>query len=179
MVIWQCRNCGYEWKGKAPQERESKPYCPHCSSWSVNVKDWLIDKERWEKAREVAIARAENRCEICSRRAKILHTHHIDYSDYYNPGSLICLCPHCHFLVHGKKKSYRLSKIPLAFGTILFLMGLISILHLSIKNITSYLLLGLGTGLIILGLILRKSTEDAMRMLGRIERERKDLSNNY
>ena len=64
LVLWTCRSCGYDWRGKSPRVRASRPHCSRCGSRNVGVKDWLIDKEKWERARLDALERVNWQCEV-------------------------------------------------------------------------------------------------------------------
>ena len=122
LVLWKCYSSGHEWKGKSPYERETRPYCSRCGSHNIKVKDWLVDKEKWESARKIAIERAGRRCEACGKELISPRIHHLSYSDYYDPENLVCLCTGCHATLHGKTYPYGLAKFLLVIGILLLII---------------------------------------------------------
>jgi len=179
LVVWKCSSCGYEWKGKSPQERETRPYCPQCRSWNVKVKDWLIDKEKWEIVRKIAIERAGGKCEVCGNEVASPRIHHVDYTDYYNPDKVVCLCPRCHAMFHGKIYSFGLSRFLLSLGiisiifTYFILTGKIGQGSNLYHNVSLSLILAIiGVGLITFAIMLRKDIRKVRRSIRRVVRHR-------
>lgn len=120
LVLWSCKLCSYEWKGKSPYTRITRPYCRRCSSWSVRAKDWLINKEKWNHIKQYVLKRANWKCQACGCRInKSFYIHHSSYDNYYDVKNLVCLCRRCHFIIHGRSKSYIIGKRLLTSGIIL------------------------------------------------------------
>ncbi|MEW6162538.1 MAG: HNH endonuclease signature motif containing protein [Nitrospirota bacterium] len=174
VVLWTCKLCGNNWRGKSPKFRATRPHCSRCGSWFVRVKDWLIDSERWKKARLDALERADWQCQACRQRLDTsAPVHHLDYSDYYNPDNLVCLCPHCHFLIHGKAPSYILGKVSMIFGIISIILGVLGINEVRISQtsisqatvVLAFIGLLFGLGLILLALWLTKETRKVRGMV--------------
>lgn len=175
LVLWACKLCGYEWRGKSPRVRAGPPYCSQCGSRSIKVKDWLIDQERWKKTRIDAFERANWQCQACGR--KVDHSgrvHHTNYDNYYDINNLVCLCSHCHFLIHGKNPSYIFGKIFLILGIISIILGALGINEIRISQdpvrTATFVLaltgLPVGIALIILAFILTKETIKVRRAVG-------------
>lgn len=58
----------------------------------------------WECTRDMAVARARNKCQLCYRDDLPLHVHHRTYDRRGNedPSDLIVLCSDCHAKFHDK-----------------------------------------------------------------------------
>lgn len=184
IVLWTCKLCGYDWRGKSPKVRSMRPHCYQCGSWSVKVKDWLIDKEKWEKARLDALERSVWRCQACGQKLNLsAPVHHLDYDDYYHPDNLICLCPHCHFLIHGKSPSYIRGKISMIFGMILIILGVLGINEVKISQtpiaqtplVLAFIGVPLGIGLILLAFRLTKETRKVQKSAKKVIKKRQKL----
>jgi len=185
LVLWTCRSCGYDWRGKSPRVRASRPHCSRCGSRNVGVKDWLIDKERWERARHDALERVNWQCEACGRRLSPLEpvVHHLNYDDYYHLDNLVCLCPHCHYLVHGKIPSYIRGKVCMIFGIIAMIVGFLAINEVRISPasvphatlLLAFIGIPLGIGLILLALKLTRETRKVRRAVKRVVKNRLGL----
>lgn len=184
VVLWICKSCGYAWRGKSPKVRATRPHCSRCGSQNVRVKDWLIDRERWEKARQNALVRADWKCQACGYKlGNSAPVHHLNYSDYYHPDNLVCLCPHCHFLIHKKSPSYIIGKISTFFGIISIILGILSINEMRISQspisqatlVLAFIGLPLGTGLILLALRLTKETRKVRGAVKKVINERLEL----
>jgi Zn finger protein HypA/HybF involved in hydrogenase expression len=178
-VRWECITCGNEWKGKSPHVRNSRPICPECSSRNVRVKDWLIDKERWEKARLNAFERAKWRCEACSKNLDIsAPVHHLDYEDYYNPDDLICLCPQCHYLTHGDPY-FKVGRVLRNVGLIATVGGTFVwwwvLPNSKLQNIVNLAVLSIiiGIGFIFLSYMLTQKTRKLRRKIKKVVKNRK------
>ena len=61
-------------------------------------------KERWAAFRDRYLKRY---CESCGSHTNLC-LHHLNYSDYYNPTTVITLCSRCHFIVHNYDEDYWL-----------------------------------------------------------------------
>jgi len=182
LVIWECRVCGYKWKGKSPNIRETRPHCTQCGSWSVKVKDWLIDKERREKVRETAIKRAEGKCEACGNEIVSPRIHHVDYNDYYNPDKVVCLCQKCYAVVHKKTSLYGLHKVPLSLGIIFIIFGfVISMMRIAqapigLINVNHpFIPIVVGIALIISAIILGRNIRKTRKAVRRVMRGRRKI----
>ncbi len=152
MVLWRCISCGHKWKGKSPQDRKSPPRCPKCRSpvlqWKkFRDKYWKWyrkeDRKKWEEIRQIVIKRANEKCEICRIKAKKFHIHHLDYQDYFNPKNLICLCPRCHLIIHGRTLSYEIGKMLEFLGISSFILSIIEIKIHNLMFFFIFLLIGL------------------------------------
>lgn len=176
-VLWICRACGNEWKGKSPRSRSVRPHCSKCGSWSVKVKDWLFDKELWEKTKLRVLNRGHWQCQSCKKELKKSAViHHISYDeDYYRLENLISLCNHCHFLIHGKSRSYVNGAKAQIFGILAIFIGIIQIFGAVSGIITSLILalvcLPTGIGLIIYSLKLTKATRKAKKAIRKATRK--------
>jgi Zn finger protein HypA/HybF involved in hydrogenase expression len=178
LVRWECITCGNEWKGKSPYIRKSRPICPECSSRNVRVKDWLIDKVKWEKARLNAFERAKWRCEACGKSLDIsAPVHHLRYEDYYNSNDLVCLCPQCHYLTHGD--------LYFEVGRVLRSIGLISVIagtflwwwilpNSKLPNILVLALMTIGIGFIFLSYLLPQKTPEVRSKIKKALRNRNE-----
>ena len=179
-VLWKCQICGYEWKGKSPQVRTTRPYCSKCGSRNVKVKDWLIDKEKWEKARLHALRRAGWQCEACGKDINLsAPVHHLHYDDYYDSDSLVCLCPQCHYLTHGRTLSYKVGVILKIFGIAGIIIGGYSVNKLRLSTSFSHdtfpisiMELSIGVGLVFLPRILARKTREVRRAIKRAVKKR-------
>ncbi|MFX0202007.1 MAG: hypothetical protein ACFFCW_38335 [Candidatus Hodarchaeota archaeon] len=173
VVLWKCQICGNEWKGKSPQVRTTRPYCSECGSSDVRVKDWLIDKEKWNKARLNAFKRAGWRCEACGGNIHLsAPVHHLDYDDYYDSDSVVCLCSRCHHLNHGKAFCYKVGRIFKGIGIVGIIIGGYYVNDLRVSSWSSHrtlvmAIMGLfiGVVLIFLSRILTKKTREARRAI--------------
>ena len=60
----------------------------------------------WQHVRELALAAAGYRCQMCNSPGPILDVHHRTYErrGYEQPGDVTVLCRKCHGLFHGKKE---------------------------------------------------------------------------
>jgi len=155
-VLWGCNVCDYEWYGVSPYNREKRPYCPRCGSWSVKVRDWLIDKERWKKARLETLKRDHWQCRVCGQKLSVsAPIHHISYDDYYSLDNLISLCPKCHQMVH--ERGPFVFQALRGLGILLIALSSLSIVKGSI--LAFILFLGGGIGSVIISHRLEKRNE--------------------
>jgi len=181
VVLWKCQICGYEWKGKSPQVRTTRPSCPKCGSWYVQVKDWLIDKDKWKRVRANAFERAKWQCEACSKKLNSsAPVHHLDYEDYYNLNNLVCLCLQCHYLAHGD----RYFKV----GRVLRIVGFIAVIggtfmwwwilpNSKLQNILNIALISIviGMGFIFLSHPLTQKTRKVRSKIKKVVKNRNKL----
>jgi len=180
IALWKCQICGNEWKGKSPQVRKTGPCCSVCGSRNVRVEDWLIDKEKWKEARLSAFERAGWQCEACGRAINLsAPVHHLDYSNYYDPDSLVCLCSRCHHLNHGKPFSYKFGRIFEAFGILGIIIGGYYVNRLRSSNafshddlIAAIMGLSIGVSLVFLSRILTKKTREVRRAIKKAVKNR-------
>lgn len=181
LVQWRCQKCGYEWLGKSPRVRIVRPYCCSCGSWNVRVKDWLIDREKWEKAKIYVLKRANYKCQGCGKKiSDHFSIHHLNYNNYYNVNNLVCLCPRCHFLIHGRDPAYKSGQVSLVLGIISIVISIpmaVSgiIMYVIVNYIYSIILVialaGLVIGVILIYRSLRLTKET--RMVQYVVRTRK------
>jgi hypothetical protein len=171
LVLWTCRSCGYDWRGKSPKVRATRPRCSRCGSWSVRVKDWLIDKERWKRARLDAFERANWQCEACGRDLNVsARVHHLSYDDYYHLDNLVCLCPHCHYLIEGKTPSYAFGVLSIIFGIIALFVGFLG--GMNGVLVLAFIGIPLGAGLLLLALRLTSETRKVRRAVRKAVKSR-------
>jgi len=77
----------------------------------VNYEAYIQSAE-WQKRREVALARAAYRCQLCCT-TKGLNVHHNTYANLGNerPEDLVCLCKKCHDVYHVKRDERTKKKL--------------------------------------------------------------------
>lgn len=183
IVLWECKTCGWRWKGKSPRFRTIRPYCTRCGSWSVKIKDWLIDKNKWEEVKEIVVKRAEGKCEACGNEAKFPRIHHVEYNNYYDPEKMVCLCSRCHAVVHKKMRPYGISKALLSFGIIftfigiIFTTGIIRAPELNLRIGPLFIPFFVGIGFIISGIRLRRDIRKTKRAIRQTVRRRSKRRN--
>ena len=70
--------------------------------YRYNKHQYLLSPE-WATKRKAVLKAANYECQMCNS-ATDLHVHHINYKSLYRekPSDLVCLCSHCHKLVHTK-----------------------------------------------------------------------------
>lgn len=74
-------------------------------------RDEYLRSEHWQLTRAAALARAENRCQVCNASSR-LDVHHRTYERLGNehPGDLTVLCRRCHDLFHDQKSGQKKTK---------------------------------------------------------------------
>jgi hypothetical protein len=74
-----------------------------------NVYTGYLESPQWERTRNIALKRANHKCQICGSASR-LQVHHNTYDRVYQelPTDLIVLCHSCHDLFH---KNGKLAKI--------------------------------------------------------------------
>lgn len=61
----------------------------------------FVGQGAWDKIRKYIKARAENKCEICGSDKKLeIHERYKIKGNYLILARLICVCKHCHSLIH-------------------------------------------------------------------------------
>lgn len=74
---------------------------------SMPYQDYLRT-DHWQSVREVALERAEEKCQLCSS-TKRLHVHHrtYDHRGYEAPDDVTVLCAGCHQSFHDHRRLVR------------------------------------------------------------------------
>lgn len=69
----------------------------------VNYKEYL-KSEHWLKVRFDALARCNNRCQLCNNANLTINVHHNNYKNLYKetPADVIALCSNCHEKFHSE-----------------------------------------------------------------------------